>query len=291
MSKLHFTSALAVGALCAWWWIALPGKDGVAQAPQPQRAPAAAEPSLHLSVPERELGANAADLFAPPPAPPPPRVQVVAPAAPPPPQAPPLPYRYNGSGMWQGKPIVFLLRGDKTFMVSAGDTLEGTYAVEALERNQLVLRYLPLAIRQVLPYEGGAQLPVEVAATPNAAPQTGQTLTLQVETPAEVILGDEFVVTLVLPGAGGLKATVEVGYDHEVLRMVGPGVRSAGRAVVDMASGSTGRAQLRFKVLTESPTSTDIQLQFSAMNASGKHVPVSVPSAQTVSLVQPGGGG
>src|SRR5688572_15789295 len=171
MNKLHFTPALAVGALCAWWWIALPGKDGVAQAPQPQSAPAAAaEPSVNLSVPERELGANAADLFAPPPAPPPPRVEVAA-AAPPAPQAPPLPYRYDGSGVWQGKPIVFLKRGDKSFMVSAGDTLEGTYAVEALERDRLVLRYLPLAIRQVLPYEGGAQLPVEVAATP-AAPQT-----------------------------------------------------------------------------------------------------------------------
>jgi hypothetical protein len=58
-----------------------------------------------------------------------------------------------------------------------------------------------------------------------------------------------------------------------------------------VAAGSTGRAQLRFKVLTESPTSTDIELQVSATNASGRHVPVSVPSAQSVSLVQPGGGG
>src|SRR6185503_17132358 len=99
-----------------------------------------------------------------------------------------------------------------------------------------------------------------VAATPAAAPQPGQTLTLQVETPSEVILGDEFVMTLALPGAAGLKATVEVGYDHEVLRMIGPGVRSAGRAVVEVAAG---RAQLRFKVLTESPTSTDIELQVS----------------------------
>jgi hypothetical protein len=287
MNKLHFTPALAVGALCAWWWIALPGKDGVAQAPQPQSAPVATEPSVNLSVPERELGANAADLFAPPPAPPAPRVQVVAPAAPPPPQAPPLPYRYNGSGVWQGKSIVFLQRGDKSFMVSAGDTLEGTYAVEALERDQLVLRYLPLAIRQVLPYEGGAQLPVDVAAAPAAA----RALALQVEMPAEALLGDEFVVTLALPGAGGFKASVEVGYDHEVLRIVGSGVRSAGRAVVEVASGSTARAQLRFKVLAESPTPTDIQLQVDAVDASGRRIPVSTPPAHTVSLVFPGGGG
>ena len=108
--------------------------------------------------------------------------------------------------------------------------------------------------------------------------------------PGEALLGDEFVVTLALPGAG-LKATVEVGYDHEVLRMVGPGVRSAGRAVVEVASGSTARAQLRFKVLAESPTPTDIQLQVDAVDASGRRIPVSTPPAHTVSLVFPGGGG
>jgi hypothetical protein len=287
MNKLHFTPALAVGALCAWWWIALPGKDGVAQAPQPQSTPAAPEPSLHLSVPERGLGGNAADLFAPPPAPPAPRVQVVAPAAPPAPQAPPLPYRYNGSGVWQGKPIVFLQRGDKSFMVSAGDTLEGTYAVEALERDQLVLRYLPLSIRQVMPYGGGAQLPAEVAVAPGAA----RPLALQIDMPAEVIVGQEFVITLALPGAGALKATIEVGYDTEVLQILGTSMRrGAGRAAIEM-SGSAPRAQLRFKVLVEAPASTEIELQASATDAAGKLVPVSAPPTQTVSLVLPGGGG
>ena len=280
MNKLHFGSALALGALCAWWWIAWPGKDGVARAPQPQSAPPGSEPSLNLSVPQRDLGGNAADLFAPPPAPPPPRVQVVAPAAPPPPQAPPLPYRYNGSGLWQGKPIVFLLRGDKTFMVSAGDTLEGTYAVEALERNQLVLRYLPLAIRQVLPYEGGVQLPVD-----SAVPRV---LTLQVDMPGEVAVGQEFVLNLAISGAGGLRATVEVGYDTEVLQAIGTNVAKGGRAVVAMANG---RAQMRFKVLADSPASSDLQLQVSALDASGKPVPVSVPPAPTISFVLPGGGG
>lgn len=280
MNKLHFTPALAVGALCAWWWIALPGKDGVAQAPQPQSAPAAPEPSLKLSVPERGLGANSADLFAPPPAPPAPRGQTVAPAAPPAPQAPPLPYRYNGSGVWQGKPIVFLQRGDKSFMVSAGDTLEGTYAVEALERNQLVLRYLPLAIRQVLPYGGGAQLPVDLAVP--------QTLALQVDMPGEVVVGNEFVVALFLSGATALKATVEVGYDTEVLQAIGTNLHKGGRAVVTLASG---RAQVRFKVLADTPASTEIQLQVNALDASGKHVAVSVPPAQAISFVLPGGGG
>jgi hypothetical protein len=166
-------------------------------------------------------------------------------------------------------------------------TTAAAYGREALARDHLVLRYLPLAIRQVLPYEGGAQLPVETAALP-AAPQT---LTLQVEMPAEVIVGDEFVVTLALPGAAGLKATVEVSYDHEVLRMVGEGVRSAGRAVVEVASGSAARVQVRFRVLTESPAPTEIQLQANAVDASGRRIAVSTPPAQTVSLVLPGGGG
>ena len=96
--------------------------------------------------------------------------------------------------------------------------------------------------------------------------------------PAEVVLGQEFVVSVVLPGAGALKATVEVGYDHEVLRMVGAGLpRPGGRAVVEVTSGSTPHAQLRFKVLADSPASTDIALQVNATDAGGKRVPVWTP--------------
>jgi hypothetical protein len=47
---------------------------------------------------------------------------------------------------------------------------------------------------------------------------------------------------------------------------------------------------LRFKVLTESPAPTDIQLQVDAVDASGRRIPVSMPPAHTVSLVLPGGG-
>jgi hypothetical protein len=286
MNKLHFTPALAAGALCAWWWIALPGKDGVAHAPQPGSVQPAPEPPANLHVPERELAAHPADLFAAPPAPPAPRVQVAVAEAPAP-QAPPVPYRYNGSGVWQGKPIVFLQRGDKSFMVSAGDTIEGTYVVEALERDHLVLRYLPLAIRQVMPYEGGAQLPMQFAAA-SAAPQT---LALQVDVPAEVALGEELVVMLALPNGGALKATVEVGYDAEVLQIIGADARRPGRAAVTLGSGSAPRAQLRFKVLADAPASTKIELQVNALDASGKRVAVSTPPSHSISLVLPNGGG
>lgn len=83
---------------------------------------------------------------APPPAPP------VAAAAPAPPQAPPLPFTYHGmleqpGGQW----IVQLARGSDFLLAGKGDTIDGVYRVEGIENNQLVFRYLPLALRQTLP--------------------------------------------------------------------------------------------------------------------------------------------
>jgi len=184
----------------------------------------------------------------------------------------------------QGKSFVYLKRQDQSFMVSPGDMLEGTYSVEAVERDHAVLRYLPLDTRQVMMYQVGAEVPPALAAGPS------RPLELQVDMPAEVILGQEFVVSVVLPGGGALKGNVEVGYDPEVLSMVGAGLpRPGGRAVVEVASGSTPHAQLRFKVLADSPASTDIALQVNATDAGGKRVPVWTPKAHTVSLVHAGG--
>jgi hypothetical protein len=106
--------------------------------------------------------------------------------------------------------------------------------------------------------------------------------------PAEVVLGQEFVVTLALPGAGPVKASVEVGYDVEVLSLVGAKQRR-GREIVEVAGAGTPRAQLRFKVLADSPASTDINIQANATDTSGKRVPVSTRSTYTVSLVLAGG--
>ena len=58
--------------------------------------------------------------------------------------------------------------------------------------------------------------------------------------------------------------------------------------MVEAAGGSAPQAQLRFKVLADSPASTDIALQVNATDASGKRVPVWTPTAHTVTLVQPG---
>jgi len=283
MSKLRFLLALAAAAgLFAWWWAEVPAIDSAPRATQAPRTLAATEPPpAELHFQRRALTAASRDPFGTPPKPPParppsPRVEV-----PPPPKAPPLPFQYDGSGVLQGKSFVFLKRQNRTFMVSAGDTIEETYVVERVARDRVVLRYLPLEIRQVLMYAGG-EAP-EVAAEPATRP-----LALQVDMPAEVVVGQEFVVTVSLPGAGPGKATVEVAYDVEVLSLVGAKQRR-GRETVEVTGAGTPRAQLRFKVLADSPASTDINLQANATDKSGKRVPVSTPSTYSVSLVLAGG--
>jgi hypothetical protein len=285
MTKLRFFLAFAAVASLAWWWAVTPGTDAGAPVPQAQGAPAGPGQMTpdNLELQQRSLSASSRDLFATPPKPPPARAPSPVPKLPEAPQAPPLPYKYDGSGVVQGKSFVFLARNGRSVMASAGDTLDGTYVVEAVGRDRVALRYLPLGIRQVLLYAGG-EAPPEIA----SAPDNGRPVALHVDVPDEVVVGQEFVVTLALPGAGALKATVEVGYDADVLSVMGANVRRPGRAVVEVASGSPPSAQLRFKVLADSPVSTDIDLRVSATDERGRRVPVSSPPAHTVSLVLPG---
>lgn len=79
-----------------------------------------------------------------------------APVAPPPPQAPPLPYAYMGKLIEQGNVVVFLTRGDRNFRVRVGDSFDGTYRVEAIEDERIVLSYVPLGIRQTLSFDASA---------------------------------------------------------------------------------------------------------------------------------------
>ena len=284
MSRLHWSLGLAaaVGALA--WLSEIPGSGGSGDAARQLPQPAASHPGgpVDLRLPQRALPAASRDPFNLPPEAPPRQlpIVVVAPA----PKAPPLPYRYDGFGEVQGKRFVLLKREAQGFKASPGDTLEGTYAVEAVARDHAVLRFLPLGVRQVLMYQEGAELPAELAEEPAA----GRPLALQVGMPAEVVLGQEFVVTFSLPGASGAKATVEVGYDVEVLSLFDAKQRR-GRAIVELAGAGARQAQLRFKVLADSPASTEIIFQANATDTSGKHVPISTPSTYTISLVLAGG--
>jgi hypothetical protein len=77
------------------------------------------------------------------------QVKLVAPLPTPP--APPLPFRYIGRVVQDGRVEVLLLRGAQHFSVAAGDTLGAQYRVERVSEAEVVFTYLPLNIQQSLP--------------------------------------------------------------------------------------------------------------------------------------------
>lgn len=78
------------------------------------------------------------------------------PSPPPPPRAPPLPFTYMGKLIEDGRIVVFLTQGDRNHIVRQGDTIDGTYRVDAVTEQHLSLTYLPLKQKQELAF-GGAQ--------------------------------------------------------------------------------------------------------------------------------------
>lgn len=78
------------------------------------------------------------------------------PPPPPPPQAPPLPFTYMGKLIEDGRTVVFLTQGDRNLIVRQGDTIDGTYRVDAVTEELLSLTYLPLKQKQDFAF-GGAQ--------------------------------------------------------------------------------------------------------------------------------------
>jgi Tfp pilus assembly protein PilP len=72
------------------------------------------------------------------------------PAKPQKPVAPPLPFRYLGKMIEDGKLNVFLARGDESLAVRAGQKL-GEYRVDKVTDSEIVFTYLPLKTKQSLP--------------------------------------------------------------------------------------------------------------------------------------------
>src|SRR3990172_2110113 len=72
------------------------------------------------------------------------------PAPPPAPQAPPLPFAFLGKLIDADNVTVFLTRGDRNWVVRSGDTIDGTYRVEAIGDRTMTFTYLALDIRQEL---------------------------------------------------------------------------------------------------------------------------------------------
>ena len=82
---------------------------------------------------------------------------------PPPPQAPPLPFSYLGKLVEDARTTVFLAQQDRNHVVRAGDTIDGTYRVERIGEDALVVTYLPLRIQQTLPFAESAPAPAGAA--------------------------------------------------------------------------------------------------------------------------------
>lgn len=56
----------------------------------------------------------------------------------------------------EGRTVVFLTQGDRNHVVRQGDTIDGTWRLDALTEERLSFIYLPLKQRQELAF-GGTQ--------------------------------------------------------------------------------------------------------------------------------------
>jgi hypothetical protein len=86
--------------------------------------------------------------FVPPPTPAPKPLPI------PKPDAPPLPFAFVGklnksAEHW----VVYLTKGEQLFSVSQGETFDNTYSLDGIENGNLVITYIPLSIKQLLPIE------------------------------------------------------------------------------------------------------------------------------------------
>lgn len=133
-------------------------KPAVPPTPSTVVSDAAAPPvELDVSRVVRTRGGKVADAFAPrnwQPAPSPAAIremqarEILPP--PPPPQAPPLPFTYVGRLTEPDRTTVFLSTGSRDIAAAVGETIDGTYRVDAVTATRVELTYLPLDQRQSL---------------------------------------------------------------------------------------------------------------------------------------------
>jgi hypothetical protein len=79
------------------------------------------------------------------------RLALQAPAQPSAPSAPPLPFRYIGKLVQDGRAEIWLMRGERHFSVAPGDSLGRDYRVEQVTDTEVLITYLPLNVQQSLP--------------------------------------------------------------------------------------------------------------------------------------------
>jgi hypothetical protein len=101
-----------------------------------------------LKRPAPQPVTSVTDPFAaPPPAAPPASMQHATPQAP---TVPPLPFRYLGRAMEEGRTAVFLEHGNANYSVAQGERAGRDYQVEQITDAAVTFTYLPLGARQTL---------------------------------------------------------------------------------------------------------------------------------------------
>jgi hypothetical protein len=174
-----YAIALALTLAAVRWAGGQDGADAAAarqaeEAAKPAR-PASAPATATASVPElrldllgaRKSPAPAGDPFQARSWAPAPEPEVQRRRPPPPrPQAPPLPFAYMGKLVEDATTTVFLAREDRNYIARAGDTIDGTYRVERIGDDAVVMTYLPLKIQQTLPFKDAGAPPAAAAAAP-----------------------------------------------------------------------------------------------------------------------------
>ncbi len=90
---------------------------------------------------------------------------------PPPPQAPPLPFRYLGKLIEDGRTTAFIVSGERNLIVREGDTLQGAYRVERIEDQSMTFTYLPLKQSQMLSFNRPAAAAAPAASAPQRSPE------------------------------------------------------------------------------------------------------------------------
>jgi hypothetical protein len=65
---------------------------------------------------------------------------------------PPMPYRFAGALVQDGKLQVLLATGNTVVPVREGETIDGGYRVDSIGEDQITLTYLPLKKKEVIPF-------------------------------------------------------------------------------------------------------------------------------------------
>lgn len=151
-------STIAAGiAAASWKYGGEPATAALVHSEQPaaQRSRAPADPLPQLELEKLELDRSRepiANAFEPRSWVPPPPKQNLPPPLPR--MAPPLPFTYIGKMMEDGRIVVFLTQGERSFAVRSGDRLDNTYQIDEVKPTMMLLTYIPLNQQQSLPIGG-----------------------------------------------------------------------------------------------------------------------------------------